>query len=235
MFVVISTRRYSRIQVNLWIGIQSAQPRACHLPCVNIRYRSGGGDRKVDDFSQPINSKADALQYLSRRKHHLRKVSDKAFQNHVIVRIEEADIEEKFVRGSGPGGQSINKTMNNVQLLHTPTGIRVSCQEQRELSTNRKLARKMLYEKVDDFYNGANKTSKLHMKAKKAHRRKAKSNRRARQKYGASSGTTAGEDGIIAHSDSTSFHEDEDDDDDDSDLVLTDPPPQFEDDEEEED
>ena len=50
--------------------------------------------------------------------------------------------------GSGPGGQSINKTNNNVQLLHKPTGIQVKCQETRSLQQNRKIARKILLEKV---------------------------------------------------------------------------------------
>jgi len=50
--------------------------------------------------------------------------------------------------GSGPGGQSINKTNNNVQLLHKPTGIQVKCQETRSLQQNRKIARKVLLEKV---------------------------------------------------------------------------------------
>lgn len=50
--------------------------------------------------------------------------------------------------GSGPGGQSINKTNNNVQLLHKPTGIQVKCQETRSLQQNRKNARKILLEKV---------------------------------------------------------------------------------------
>jgi hypothetical protein len=52
------------------------------------------------------------------------------------------------VVGSGPGGQSINKTNNNVQLLHKPTGIQVKCQETRSLQQNRKIARKVLLEKV---------------------------------------------------------------------------------------
>jgi protein subunit release factor B len=50
--------------------------------------------------------------------------------------------------GSGPGGQSINKTQNNVQLLHTPTGIRVNCQETRSLEQNRKIARRILLDQV---------------------------------------------------------------------------------------
>ena len=33
------------------------------------------------------------------------------------------DLEERHVRGSGPGGQSVNKTSNNVVLKHLPTGI----------------------------------------------------------------------------------------------------------------
>jgi hypothetical protein len=39
------------------------------------------------------------------------------------------ELEENFVRGSGPGGQSINKSRNRVQLTHLPTGISVSCQD----------------------------------------------------------------------------------------------------------
>ena len=45
------------------------------------------------------------------------------------------DILETFIRGSGPGGQSINKTMNCVQLKHVPTGIIVNCQKSRYISS----------------------------------------------------------------------------------------------------
>jgi len=36
--------------------------------------------------------------------------------------IDEKDIEEKAIKGSGPGGQSINKTHNCCQIKHIPTG-----------------------------------------------------------------------------------------------------------------
>ncbi|KAF5386784.1 hypothetical protein D9615_001874 [Tricholomella constricta] len=74
----------------------------------------------------------------------------KAHKQRVLPELKEEDLEESFVRGSGPGGQSINKTENNVQLLHTPSGIRVTCQETRSLTLNRRLARRNLLEKVLD-------------------------------------------------------------------------------------
>ncbi len=51
-----------------------------------------------------------------------------------------ADIDEEFVRGSGPGGQKINKTSSTVWLRHRPTGIEVRCQRERSQSANRELA-----------------------------------------------------------------------------------------------
>lgn len=51
-------------------------------------------------------------------------------------------------QGTGPGGQKINKVRNCVQLTHKPTGVMVSCQEARELSSNRSIARKRLQDKV---------------------------------------------------------------------------------------
>ncbi len=51
-----------------------------------------------------------------------------------------ADIEEKFVRGAGPGGQKINKTSSTVWLRHGPTGTEVRCQRERSQAANRELA-----------------------------------------------------------------------------------------------
>ncbi len=51
-----------------------------------------------------------------------------------------ADVEERFVRGAGPGGQKINKTSSTVWLCHRPTGLEVRCQRERSQAANRELA-----------------------------------------------------------------------------------------------
>ena len=58
--------------------------------------------------------------------------------------IKEADLVERFIRGSGPGGQKINKTSSCVQIKHLISGIEVKCQKSRSLMTNRIKARIMI-------------------------------------------------------------------------------------------
>ena len=65
-----------------------------------------------------------------------------------LAKLEDADIEETFVRGSGSGGQKINKTSSCVQLKHLPSGTIVRCQETRSREANRWLAREMLAERL---------------------------------------------------------------------------------------
>ncbi|KAI5820100.1 RF-1 domain-containing protein [Pyronema omphalodes] len=73
--------------------------------------------------------------------------------------IDESEITEVFLHGSGPGGQKINKTSSAVQLKHIPTGIVVKCQETRSRSQNRKLARELLAVRLDEEAHGANSWS----------------------------------------------------------------------------
>ena len=54
--------------------------------------------------------------------------------------VRPADVEEKFVRGTGPGGQKINKTSSTVWLRHGPTGVEVRCQRERSQAVNREVA-----------------------------------------------------------------------------------------------
>lgn len=68
--------------------------------------------------------------------------------------IREGDLREIFIRGSGRGGQKINKTSSCVQLLHAPTGIQVKCQQTRRRALNRFLARRELCEKIEEKIHG---------------------------------------------------------------------------------
>ena len=71
--------------------------------------------------------------------------------------IREEDLEEDFVRGTGPGGQKINKTSSTVQLRHVPSGIEIRCQRERQQSANRYWARWELCEQMEQ----QSKTTKL--------------------------------------------------------------------------
>jgi protein subunit release factor B len=54
--------------------------------------------------------------------------------------VRREDVEERFVRGAGPGGQKINKTSSTVWLRHRPTGVEVRCQRERSQAANRDFA-----------------------------------------------------------------------------------------------
>ncbi|HMP90715.1 MAG TPA: peptide chain release factor-like protein [Kiritimatiellia bacterium] len=80
--------------------------------------------------------------------------SDALFSRMARLGIREDDIEETFIRGSGSGGQKINKTSSCVQLLHKPTGIEVKCQRDRSQAMNRFLARRELCERMEEKVEG---------------------------------------------------------------------------------
>ncbi|EFP87662.2 uncharacterized protein PGTG_13448 [Puccinia graminis f. sp. tritici CRL 75-36-700-3] len=64
-----------------------------------------------------------------------------------IPPLDENELIEQFVRGSGPGGQAVNKTNNAVSLIHKPTGIRVQAHTHRSREANRNQARRVLAER----------------------------------------------------------------------------------------
>ncbi len=75
-------------------------------------------------------------------------------QRMAALGIDSADLLEKFVRGSGAGGQKINKTSNCVFLKHLPSGIAIKCQLERSREMNRFLARRELCDQMDGIING---------------------------------------------------------------------------------
>ena len=94
------------------------------------------------------------------------------------VGVVEADLTEKFVTGSGPGGQKINKTSSCVQLHHTPTGEEVQCQEGRSRAANRILARERLCERLE----AAKRARELEARRVRARERALKKKRSAAAK-----------------------------------------------------
>ena len=94
--------------------------------------------------------------------------------------IREEDILEKFVLGSGRGGQKINKSATCVMLKHFPTGIEVKCQKERSREMNRFFARRILCDKIEELVLG--KDSKKQQEIKRIRRQKAKRAKRAKEK-----------------------------------------------------
>lgn len=90
--------------------------------------------------------------------------------------IAEADLDEKFIRGGGPGGQKTNKTSSTVCLRHKPTGIEVRCARERSQSMNRFLARRELCERIAEKIRG--EKSKKKQEQEKIRRQKRRRSRR---------------------------------------------------------
>ena len=95
--------------------------------------------------------------------------------------IHEKEIEEKFVRSSGKGGQKVNKTSTCVYLKHIPTGIEVKSMRERSQSLNRFLARRELVKKIEKL---SGRLTSEDIRINKAKRQKSKRKRRAFLKYG---------------------------------------------------
>ena len=65
------------------------------------------------------------------------------------LRLREEDLQESFIRGSGPGGQKVNKTSSTVVLRHVPSGLEVRCQRERSQVLNRHWARVELCDRLE--------------------------------------------------------------------------------------
>ena len=57
--------------------------------------------------------------------------NDELVRRMAALGIREADLVEQFIKGSGSGGQKVNKTSSCVYLLHKPSGIEIKWSEQK--------------------------------------------------------------------------------------------------------
>jgi protein subunit release factor B len=94
--------------------------------------------------------------------------------------IHEKDIEEKFIRSSGRGGQKVNKTSTCVYLKHIPTGIEVKLMKERNQSLNRFLARRELVKIIE---KSSGRLTPDDVQIKRIKRQKSKRKKRALLKY----------------------------------------------------
>ncbi len=94
--------------------------------------------------------------------------------------IAEKDLEEKFIRSQGKGGQNVNKTSTCVYLRHIPTGIEVKCQKTRTQVLNRYYARILLYSKLERSIK--KEESEEEKRIAKIKRQKRKRSKRAKDK-----------------------------------------------------
>src|SRR5882762_2359667 len=94
--------------------------------------------------------------------------------------VDEAEIDETFVRSGGAGGQKVNKSASCVMLLHRPTGLRVKNQTTRHQAMNRFLARRLLLDKIERVQKGYVEAERAYIE--KVRRQKRKRSSRAKQR-----------------------------------------------------
>ena len=110
--------------------------------------------------------------------------------------VRDEDLDERFQRSGGAGGQNVNKVETSVTLTHRPIGVSVRCDEERSQWQNRLRARTRLAERLENLARekiardrhererikrqkrGLSKGAKARRRANKLHRSNVKGHRR---------------------------------------------------------
>jgi peptide chain release factor len=105
---------------------------------------------------------------------------DKLAEWMASLQIHETELIEKFILGSGKGGQKLHKTASTVYLKHLPSGLEIKCQYSRSREDNRYFARERLCEKLHTMV--FKEKTKAQQTIEKIKRQKKRRTRRSKQK-----------------------------------------------------
>ncbi|KAI9224539.1 RF-1 domain-containing protein [Blastocladiella britannica] len=193
-----------RLAARYIVGVPFLLPQSLRVSALlGLAHRTNSGaTNNTDPVPPPLAAAHRATLMLPTTKQTAATVApahprDTSAQKRVPIVLNEDEIDEKFIKGSGNGGQKVNKTSNCVVLTHRPTGTQVRCHETRSLHLNRKNARKLLMSRLDDLWNGI--LSKNSIREAIERRKKQKKAQKARKKHGTTTNST-GDVGDVAFS-----------------------------------
>lgn len=136
------------------------------LPLFGVKFRvaeDAAGFARVECLGEKVFAAVSALEADAFG-------ADAAFSVYPILvsqnKISEEDVRVDIFNSSGKGGQNVNKVETAVRMTHIPTGITVTCQDERSQLQNKKRAAAILKERVTEYYAEAQEALVKQAKAK---------------------------------------------------------------------